>query len=237
MFKLDTIKKYLYFDVETASGYESHDALIEKNPRLASLWEKRCKYYRSAFPELSEATDSEIYNSKSPLEPEFARIVCVSFGSFDEEGLERFASFFGHDESDILNKANKVFNNALAKNWKLCGHNIKSFDVPCLGKRMLYNSINPSPNIQIWDKKPWEVPYVDTAEVFSFGSWVQQKYLSLDLVSCMFDVESPKNHMDGSQVSEFFWESFWDSQNYEKIKEYCESDVRTVMEIMKKSCF
>lgn len=233
MFKLDTIQKYLYFDVETASSHESYDDLVDKNPRLAALWEKRCKYYRTAFPELSESSNSEIYDAKSPLEPEFARVVCVSFGSFDGDGLERFISFSGPDEVDILNKSNKVFNNAMAKNWKLCGHNIKSFDVPCLGKRMLYNSINPSQNIQIWDKKPWEVPYVDTAEIFSFGSWVQQKYLSLDLVSCMFDVESPKNSMDGSQVSE----TFWKSGDYEKIREYCESDVRTVMEIMKKSCF
>ncbi len=233
MFKLDTIKKYLYFDVETACSHRSYDDLINKNPRLASLWEKRCKYYRSAFPELSESSDSEIYESKAPLEPEFARVVCVSFGSFDEDGLERFISFSGPDEVEILNKANKVFNNALAKNWKLCGHNIKSFDVPCLGKRMLYNSINPSQNIQIWDKKPWEVPYIDTAEIFSFGSWVQQKYLSLDLVSCMLDVESPKGSMDGSQVSE----TFWTSEDFEKIGQYCENDVRAVMEIMKKSCF
>jgi len=233
MFKEELIKKYLYFDVETASGFESYADLLIKNERLALLWDKRCKYYRSAFPELSESTESEIYDEKSPLEPEFSRVVCVSFGTFDEDGLERFISFNGEDEHDILTKANKVFNNAHIKGWKLCGHNIKSFDVPCLGKRMLYQSINPSGNIQIWDKKPWEIPYIDTSEVFSFGSWVQQKYLSLDLVSCMFGVESPKGSMDGSQVTKVFWQD----RNYDKIKEYCENDVRTVMEIMKKSCF
>jgi hypothetical protein len=233
MFKEELIKKYLYFDVETASGFESYADLLIKNERLALLWDKRCKYYRSAFPELSESTESEIYEEKSPLEPEFSRVVCVSFGTFDEDGLERFISFNGEDEHDILTKANKVFNNAHIKGWKLCGHNIKSFDVPCLGKRMLYQSINPSGNIQIWDKKPWEIPYIDTSEVFSFGSWVQQKYLSLDLVSCMFGVESPKGSMDGSQVTKVFWQD----RNYDKIKEYCENDVRTVMEIVKKSCF
>ncbi len=233
MFKEELIKKYLYFDVETASGFEAYADLLIKNERLALLWDKRCKYYRSAFPELAESTESEIYEEKSSLEPEFARVVCVSFGTFDEDGLERFISFNGEDEHDILTKANKVFNNAHIKGWKLCGHNIKSFDVPCLGKRMLYQSINPSGNIQIWDKKPWEIPYIDTSEVFSFGSWVQQKYLSLDLVSCMFGVESPKGSMDGSQVTKVFWQD----KDHDKIKEYCENDVRTVMEIMKKSCF
>ena len=233
MFKDELIKKYLYFDVETSSGYESYDELLLKNQRLAFLWNKICKYYRDTFPDLSEASESKIYEEKYPLEPEFAKVVCISFGSFDEDGLERFISFNGENEIDILSKANKVFNNAYIKGWKLCGHNIKAFDVPCLGKRMLYQSINPSPNIQIWDKKPWEIPYIDTSEVFSFGSWVQQKYLSLDLVSCMFGVESPKGSMDGSQVSNVFWKE----KNHDKIKEYCENDVLTVMEIMKKSCF
>ena len=49
----------------------------------------------------------------------------------------------------------------------------------------------------------------------------------------MFGVESPKGSMDGSQVSNVFWKE----KNHDKIKEYCENDVLTVMEIMKKSCF
>jgi hypothetical protein len=49
----------------------------------------------------------------------------------------------------------------------------------------------------------------------------------------MFGVESPKVSMDGSQVSNVFWKD----GDHDKIKGYCENDVRTVMEIMKKSCF
>ena len=232
MLAADNIKKLLYFDVETVPQQPNFEQLTSENPRLADLWLKRVKYYRDAFEELKQQTESEIYLQKASLEPEFSKIVCISFGSFSEDEEKRFVSFSGEDEIDLLTKANKVFNNAIVKGWKLCGHNIKGFDVPCIGKRMLYNGINPSPNLQIWDKKPWEVPFVDTSEIFAFGSWVQQKYLSLDLLACSLGVESSKGSMDGSKVAS----TFWDEKDLEKIKKYCEADVRTVMSVLEKIC-
>lgn len=232
MFKLETIENFLYFDVETVCSEKNLLTLQRKNPRLAELWKKRAIYYRGANPEISHWSDGDVYLAKASLEPEFSKIVCVSFGSFSN-GEKVFKSFYGTDEIEILEKSNKVFNNAMAKNWKLCGHNIKGFDVPCLGKRMVYNGINPSMNLQVWDKKPWEIPYIDTSDVFAFGSWTQQKYLSLDLLSCSLGVKSPKENMDGSKVNEYFW----NNQAYEEIKDYCEIDVRTVMEVLEKVCF
>jgi len=233
MFKKEDIYKYLYFDVETAALYSNIETLRDENPRLYELWKKRELYYIGAYPALANEEPDVIYKQKAGLEPEFSRVVCVSFGSFTDTGEERFASFYGEDEYDILTKAAKVLNNAASKNWKLCGHNIKGFDVPCLGKRMIYLGINPPANIRIWDKKPWEIPYVDTSDVFAFGSWTHQKYLSLDLLSCSLGIESPKEIIDGSKVND----SFWIDKDYEKIKTYCELDVSTVMEVMLKVCF
>jgi predicted PolB exonuclease-like 3'-5' exonuclease len=228
MLSTDLKFKLLYFDVETASCEPSLADLENKNPRLASLWSKRAIYYRTAYTELSESTDEEIFLQKSALEPEFCRVVCVSFGMMEDNTGVRKVSFYGEDEIDILNKTNKIFKNAILKNWKLCGHNIKGFDVPCLGKRMLYNGISPSSNIQMWDKKPWETPLVDTSEIFSFGNWVQQKYLGLDLLACSLGIKSPKEDIKGSEVSHVFWVD----KDYEKIREYCERDVETVVEII-----
>lgn len=233
MFLKESISKYLYFDVETASAYPSFQDMRRENPKMESLWINRAQYYSNAYPDLKEASLDEIYSKKAGLEPEFSKIVCVSFGSFTENGETRFASFYGEDEVDILTKVSKILNNAASKNWKLCGHNIKGFDVPCLGKRMLYNGINPPANIRIWDKKPWEVPYVDTSEIFAFGSWVQQKYMSLDLLSFSLGVESPKGEINGSMVNDVYWVQ----KDYDSIKEYCERDVNAVMEIMLKICF
>jgi hypothetical protein len=95
---------------------------------------------------------------------------------------------------------------------------------------MLYNGIIPSQNIQIWDKKPWEIPFLDTAEIFSFGNWANQKYLGLDLLACSLGIRSPKDEIKGSDVSRVFWKD----EDYEMIREYCERDVETVMLILGK---
>ena len=68
---------------------------------------------RTGLPELN----------KAGLEPEYAKVVCVSFGtlSIDSDGIEkpRFISFYGENEKEILEKSNKVFTNASAKGMKI----------------------------------------------------------------------------------------------------------------------
>lgn len=229
MIKKSDIKNILYFDVETSGGFKNYEELLEGNPRLGKLWEKRAKYFRSNSPGMEGLTDSEIYLQKSGLEPEFGRVVCVSFGVWDEEENQRITSFYGEDEREILEKTSKVLANSVAKGMKICGHNIKMFDVPFLGKKMIFNGIEIPPNLLLWDKKPWEIPILDTAEFFSFGSW-SHKFLGLDLLACSLSIDSPKDDIDGSQVHD----TFWLEKNYDRIKEYCEKDVVTVMDILKK---
>lgn len=226
------LENCLFLDVETATGCPDFEMLSEVDPRLAELWKKRAKYYRTVYEDMKDLATSDIYKEKATLEPEFSKVVCVSFGVQQENGQVRMTSFYGEDEEDILEKTAKVFNNALVKNMKLAGHNIKGFDIPCLGKRMIYKLSSPvlPQNLVIWDKKPWEIPYLDTSEVFSFGSWSHQKYLSLDLLACSLGVASPKDDMDGSKVSE----AYWSDRDFEKIKEYCERDVQTVIDVLNK---
>lgn len=230
MIKKEDIKKILYFDVETAGGYRTYEDMDLENPRLSKLWEKRAKYFRGNSPGMEGLTDSEIYLQKAGLEPEFGRVVCVSFGVWADDGSHRMSSFYGQNEMEILEKTAKILFNASAKGMKICGHNIKMFDVPFLGKKMLFKNLDVPPNLQLWDKKPWEIPILDTAEFFSFGSW-SQKFLGLDLLACSLGVDSPKEDIDGSLVHSTYWED----NDYERIKEYCERDVVTVMDVLKKA--
>ena len=232
MLTKEIIKNLLYADVETTSFYKTLEVMITENPRLYELWKIREEYFRRTYSELKEATSNEIYKNRAGLEPEFSRIVCVSFGTFDKEFNKKMISFYGDDEIEILEKTNKVLTNGYLKGYKLCGHNIKGFDIPCIGKRMLYNKINPSKTIQVWDKKPWEVNAIDTAELVSFGSWAHQKYVSLDMLTCSFGIDSPKEKMKGSDVND----EYWINNNIEGIKEYCERDVIAVMEILEFLC-
>lgn len=232
MISRSAIEKSLYFDVETASYFPSYEAMREENPRLADLWLRRCDYYRSLNADFAHLTTDELYKLKASLEAEFARAVCISFCSFSQFGEKKTMSFYGIDEVDILNKANKVFNNAISAGFKLCGHNIKGFDVPFLGRRMIYNGIQPSRILQVSDKKPWEIPFIDTIEIFSFGNWASQKSLSLDLLTACLNIDSPKEDISGKEVSEKFW-----AGEYERIKEYCEKDVLSTVLVLEKICF
>jgi DNA polymerase elongation subunit (family B) len=214
------LDSFLFFDIETAGLYPTLQEAKEADPHLAELWIKRCKWLHKQV-EPGESTDpSDLWLTRSSLHPEFGRVVCVSFGVLTQEGTERITSFYGEDEKDILEKSNKVLANSRSKGFKIAGQNIKNFDVPYLGKRMLINKIVPDSIIQTWNKKPWETSFIDLAEIFAFGAW-GQTFSSLDLISHVLGVPTSKDNMDGSQVHE----NYWENKSFDSIKDYCEQDV------------
>ena len=227
MIPAEIIKKGLYFDIETAGITKNLFELRLKNPKLAELWSKRCKWLRlNSGEDFKDASDDLLFLKKASLHPEFSRVVCVSIGAYKEDEVH-IISFIG-EESEILINTNKVFNNAASKRLRLAGHTIKNFDIPFLGKRMIINKINPSPIINFFDKKPWEMNILDISDIFSFGS-IGQSHASLDLMCSVLGVDSPKIDMDGSMVHEEFY-----SGKIEDIKKYCELDVKAVIDCFNK---
>lgn len=229
MINKSLIENSIFFDIETAGLYSTLEELKENDKHLADLWVKRCKWLQKQV-DPGESTDpSDLWETRASLHPEFGRVACVSFGVFTPEGLERITSFYGEDEKDILEKSNKVLANSRTKGYKIAGQNIKNFDVPYLGKRMLINKITPDPIIQTWNKKPWETPFLDLAEIFAFGAW-GQTFSSLDLISHVLGVPTSKDNMEGSQVHSYYWKG---GDSIESIKDYCEQDVVCTMNCFK----
>lgn len=225
------IQNAIYFDIETAGLYPTLEELEKNDPHLAELWHKRCKWLIKNLEPDDPTNHSDLWLKKASLHPEFGRIVCVSFGVWSDEHclLERITSFYGNDEKKILENTNKILENSRKKRYRLAGQNIKNFDVPYLGKRMIINSINPDPLIQTWNKKPWETSFFDLGEVFSFGTW-GQSFSSLDLISHVLGVPTSKDNLDGSKVHSHYW----DLEKYEEIKNYCEQDVLCTMNCFKR---
>jgi hypothetical protein len=222
------IESSIFFDIETAGLYHTLEECNNQDPHLAELWIKRCKWLQKNV-DPGESTDpNDLWLNRSSLHPEFGRVVCVSFGVFQGE-TEKITSFYGEDEKDILEKANKILANSRTKGFKIAGQNIKNFDIPYLGKRMIINSITPDPIIQTWNKKPWETSFVDLAEIFAFGAW-GQTFSSLDLISHVLGVPTSKDNLDGSMVHS----SYWDEKMTEEIKNYCEQDVVCTMNCFKR---
>jgi len=210
----------MFFDLETATGEESLDALAEENPPMAKLWSKRCEYLRLK-EDNKDKTDEELYLEKAALHSEFNRIVCASFGRLKFIGGDpviTIKSYHGVNEMEILEGIEKVFTGF--SKFKFTGHNIKRFDVPVMCKRMIINGMKLPPYLQIHDKKPWEIPFIDTCDVWSFGAW-QEGFASLELIMTAIGLETPKDDIRGEEVSGVFW----NDNDFDRIAVYCEKDV------------
>lgn len=229
MFDYHQLEKMLFFDVETAGTTRNSSDLSEK---MQELWSKRSEILRNQlsakYPDNKDKTDDELFQMKSALHAEFGRIVCISFAKLKiVDGLPtiQVVSYAGDDETQILNQSFKLIN-GLAKNGvKLAGHNVKRFDIPFICKRAFINKIEVPAALQVWDKKPWEIAVIDTSELWSFGAW-QEGFTSLDLLATVLGVDSPKDDISGDQVHASYY-----SGEIERIKEYCQKDTITLIQI------
>ena len=82
--------------------------------------------------------------------------------------------------------------------------------------------------LKMHGKKPWEIPHLDTMDLWKFGDY--KHYTSLDLLAHIFGLPSPKDDMDGSEVSKVYYQE----KNLERIKSYCETDVITLINVFRK---
>lgn len=226
MYTLNQIKKFVFFDMETVSGFKSQNELKEKNERLHSLWEKRLIYLKERYTDSMLASDDEIYYSRAPLHSEFNKIICISFAMVLSENQLSVKSIYGHDEKEVLIKAldllEKIYHK-LGQGMKLAGHNIKRFDVPVLCKRSLINGLELPEFLQLHNLKPWEFPLVDTAEIWAHGAW-QEGFTSLELLCTVLGVPSPKDDLHGDQVQD----TYYVGKDLPRIVKYCEHDAVAV---------
>lgn len=216
------LEHLLFLDIETVPEFQFfNDLSIEKQ----HLWEQKSKYQRK-----DEFTAEEFY-PRAGIWAEFGKIVCISVGYFTiQNDLKKFrvTSFFG-DETTLL----KDFKNLLETHFNhpkylLCAHNGKEFDFPYIARRMLINGITLPNKLNLFGKKPWEIPHLDTLELWKFGDY--KSYTSLKLLTNVLGIPSPKDDIDGSEVYSVFYEE----NNIDRIVVYCEKDTITVAQVVLK---
>lgn len=226
------IKRLLFLDIETVSSTESVSDLPEK---LQVHWKKKSKYMRNQYAvDISEEDFmQQSFEDKAAIFAEFGKIICISAGvmTLSEEGQTqiRVKSFAGDDEKVLLQEFADLLNKHFPDPTKhgICGHNIREFDVPYICRRMVVNQIELPNILNISGKKPWETKHlVDTLELWKFGDI--KHYTSLDLLTSILDIPSPKDDIDGSMVGQVYWKE----KNLDRITTYCEKDVVTVANLM-----
>ena len=228
---LFNVNKLLFFDIESVSQYES---LYDMDESKQDMWMKYSKSFLKKVTDENrlklheEGSDdyyNEIYRQTSAFFPEFGKVACVSM-AFVNKGEVKYESFYGGDEIEILEGVRNVFNKIDPLGYDLCGHSIKMFDIPFLGKRYYINGMLPPSIFPKHSTKPWEMRTLDTKDVWQFGNnWALG---SLDLVCMSLDIDSPKNgDVKGDSVNS----NYWDGKHVE-IKEYCEKDVKALVDMI-----
>ncbi len=214
----------LFLDIETVSAYKSFDELPK---RMKVLWTKKAK----SLTKQEDIKPEELYE-RAGIYAEFGKIVCISVGFMvkkQDEFAFRLKSFYGDDEKKILNDFNSLLRKSFTRdNQYLCGHNAKEFDFPYIARRSLINGLKLPPQLNISGKKPWEVKHLDTMDLWRFGDY--KSYTSLNLLTAVFDIPTPKDDIDGSQVGKVYWED----NDIERIAEYCQKDVLAVAQLFLK---
>ena len=138
----------------------------------------------------------------------------------------RVTSFHGK-EKDLLNDFKTLLETHFNRpQHLLCAHNGKEFDFPFIARRMIINGIDLPYKLNLFGKKPWEVPHLDTMELWKFGDY--KTFTSLKLMSYVLGVPSPKEDLDGSMVRDVYYKE----KDIDKIIRYCEKDTVTIAQIL-----
>ena len=93
---------------------------------------------------------------------------------------------------------------------------------------MIIHGITLPFKLNLFGKKPWEVPHLDTLELWKFGDY--KTFTSLKLMAHVLGIPSPKDDIDGSQV----YGVYYNEQDIDRIITYCEKDTVTVAQILLK---
>lgn len=223
------LNKLLFFDLETVGVEKDLPTLRKNRPELARLFESYLDWFIKKYPEQEGNTPEEIFVNKAALVSEFSKIIVASFSFITPKGDIHTQTFAEDDEKDLLLQVRDLLNKVEKLDFYLCGHNIKFFDIPTLGKRFLTHGILPPKILPSYETKPWEIKAVDTKEVWQFGN--NFGISSLDLMCVSMGIESPKT---GEVSGNLVHDTYWNANGLTPIAEYCEKDVNVLVELMKK---
>ena len=211
------LKNILFLDIETVSCVGSYEEL---NDNFQALWDRKA----ASLQPMSTMSSSDLFFERAAIYAEFGKVIVIGLGfvTFDETGQPtlRTKALQGHDEKTLL----LAFKELLATGFpqeglRLCAHNGKEFDFPYLCRRMLVHDISLPPVLDIAGKKPWEVAYLDTMELWKFGD--RKSFTSLHLLATLFGIPSSKELMQGNEVNHYYYQE----NALDKIANYCVQDV------------
>jgi predicted PolB exonuclease-like 3'-5' exonuclease len=223
MFESLSSEDILFIDIETAPQKPEFSELPE---HFQKLWDKKSIHFRN-----ENQLAADVYE-RAGIYAEFGRIICISSGVIIQKNGERFyrvKSYHDADERKLLNAFNEMLEKFTANaGKKLCAHNGQEFDYPYIARRTLINGLRLPKILDVAGAKPWEIKdrLLDTLQMWKFGDY--KNYTSLDLLCAVFDIPTPKDDIDGSQVARVYYQE----GDLDRIIRYCEKDTLALANLM-----
>lgn len=216
------LENILVLDIETVRGTATYDELPD---RLKAQWDRKSNF----IDRDGDQTPTETYEDRGGIYAEFGKVITISAGFFtkaDGEWHFRVRALANEEEGTLLSDFCDLLNKFDQSKLILCAHNGKEFDFPYLSRRMLVNGVPLPPVLNISGKKPWEVNFLDTMELWKFGD--RKNFTSLELLTTIFDIPSSKSDIDGSQVGAAYYEN----GALDQIAAYCSQDVIVTAQLL-----
>lgn len=215
------LQNVLFLDIETVPEQSGFDLLDEKSK---VLWEKKSEYQRK-----DGQTPAEFYE-RAGIWAEFGKIICISAGFFSNQNGRAFRiTSFSGEETALLKKFKALLEGHFnGPQHVLCAHNGKEFDFPYIARRMVINGISIPDKLNLFGKKPWEIAHLDTMELWRFGDY--KHFTSLNLLTHILGIPSPKEDIDGSQVANVYYKE----KDLDRIVRYCERDTIAIAQVLLK---
>lgn len=216
------LEHILFLDIETVPEEKAFSSLTEERKKL---WEDKSRYQRK-----EDFTAEEFYD-RAGIWAEFGKIVCISVGFFklkNDVRSFRITTFQGEEEKLLKDFSLLLESHFHKPHHLLCAHNGKEFDFPYIARRMIIHNIPLPLKLDLFGKKPWEVPHLDTLELWKFGDY--KHYTSLKLLTNVLGIPSPKQDIDGSEVRDVYYID----RQLGRIVSYCERDVLAIAQVVLK---
>lgn len=216
-------EQVLFIDIETVSQKENFEVLSETEQHL---WHKKSQFLKKT----EEDTPENLY-PRAAIYAEFGKIICIGMGVILDKAGEKtmhVKCIRSDNEKELLEQFLKILKQQQNRYPYLCAHNGKEFDFPYMARRILINGLEIPAILDAAGKKPWEVNWLDTMELWKFGDY--KNYTSLELLAHVFGIPTPKDDIDGSMVGKVYWEE----KNLERIAQYCSKDIVTLIRLFLK---
>ena len=215
------VEDIMFLDIETVPETSSFELL---SPGMQNLWDKKSKQFRTP-----DQKAEDVYE-RAGIYSEFGKIICISVGLIREKNpfVFRLKSFFGKEEKSLLTEFSAMLTKFSRTNKEaiLCAHNGKEFDFPYIARRMIISGLTIPEILDNAGKKPWEIKLLDTMDLWKFGDY--KNYTSLDLLTSILGIPTPKDDIDGSMVAGIFY----DEDDIQRIVRYCEKDILAIARIL-----